>query len=57
MHIERIKIKEFRNLKDFEILFTRTAPIEKDPLAQPRGFFSPVPDFLCHEYGSNIADF
>jgi len=27
MHIERLKIKEFRNLKDFEIRFSQTAPV------------------------------
>jgi hypothetical protein len=40
MHIERLKIKQFRNLKDFEILFTRSGPAPEDSLAQPLEFKS-----------------
>ena len=35
-----MKIKEFRNLKDFEILFSRSAPASAGSLSQPREFKS-----------------
>lgn len=30
MHLERLRIKEFRNLRDFEITFTRSADARGD---------------------------
>ena len=40
MQIERLKITEFRNLKDFEILFTRTGTAPEDSFTQPLEFKS-----------------
>ena len=40
MHIERLKITEFRNLKDFEIRFTQAAQASSGPGGDPREFKS-----------------
>lgn len=40
MHIERLKIKEFRNLKDFEIQFTQVVPASEKADNEPLEFNS-----------------